>query len=363
MKILIGVGKLGVNNDIPPYVSYLMETKSFAEHKIRIVPYGAQNAKEGVLLKVLLLPIKILRFLLVIVSFRPDIIHLNSSLDSKALFRDRLYIFFMRIFGRRACIEYHGTDIEWFNHQSRSRQKSVLRLMESAKTNFFLSSEEADFFMSQSKKMNSSIVKVPIMELSEKVRFRKEIDSVIKLLYVGRLMKSKGIMDILESLLILKQKDIRFHLVIAGSGLLEGDVLSFISKNELKKDVTFLGWVSNDEVLKQFSETSIFLLPTYHQEGLPIVILMALQYGLPIITTKIRGAADYLIEGENCLWTEPRDPVMLAEKIIDITSDNDKRVQMFYNNISLSEAFLAENVAMEFISKYEEILKDSKTVI
>ena len=49
-----------------------------------------------------------------------------------------------------------------------------------------------------------------------------------------------------------------------------------------------------------------FRLRTYHQEGFPMAVFQAVGAGWPVITTRIRAAADYFVENEHCLWVEKK---------------------------------------------------------
>ena len=183
----------------------------------------------------------------------------------------------------------------------------------------------------------------------------------INLLFVGRLFEKKGIMELLKAVKLVIEKNIQCKLSIAGDGILSDKVIEYIEENKLHDVVNRLGWVTNEEVLNQYKQTSIFVLPTYHQEGLPIVILMSLQFGIPIITTKIRGMADYLKEPDNCFWVEAKNSKMLAEKIIYLIEHSELREQMSKNNKELAKKFTAEKVANEFIKIYSDVLEKGTT--
>jgi glycosyltransferase involved in cell wall biosynthesis len=100
----------------------------------------------------------------------------------------------------------------------------------------------------------------------------------------------------------------------------------------------------------------MLVFPTYHYEGFPMVIFNSVAAGVPIITTRIRAAADYLREPDNCLWVEPKNPAMLAEKIIYLLTHAEVRATMKRNNEKLAQAFTAEVVTREYMGIYEQLL-------
>jgi glycosyltransferase involved in cell wall biosynthesis len=91
-----------------------------------------------------------------------------------------------------------------------------------------------------------------------------------------------------------------------------------------------------------------------------MVIFNAAAAGLPIITTRIRAAADYLQEPLNCLWVEPRNPEMLAENVITLLDNSQLTASMSANNKELVERFSADVVTMEYLRAYEQIVSHGR---
>lgn len=89
-----------------------------------------------------------------------------------------------------------------------------------------------------------------------------------------------------------------------------------------------------------------------------MVIFNSVAAGIPIITTRIRAAADYLRESDNCLWVEPKNPAMLAGKIIYLLSHAEMRAAMTQNNQELARRFTAEVVTQEYVEIYDRIITD-----
>ena len=87
-----------------------------------------------------------------------------------------------------------------------------------------------------------------------------------------------------------------------------------------------------------------------------MVIFNAAAAGLPIITTRIRAAADYLQEPLNCLWVEPRNPEMLAGNVITLLDNSQLTASMSANNKELVERFSAQAVTREYLQAYEQIV-------
>ena len=90
-----------------------------------------------------------------------------------------------------------------------------------------------------------------------------------------------------------------------------------------------------------------------------MAVFQAAAAGLPIIATRIRATADYLREPDNCLWVEPHNPEMLAEKILILLDNPALAERMSRNNRQIVKQFSADRVASEYIDIYSRILADN----
>lgn len=118
------------------------------------------------------------------------------------------------------------------------------------------------------------------------------VDS-IRLLFVGRLLISKGIRHSIEIFKNLKSQNIRVSLTIAGS--LDEDNPDSLSKNELDairnlEGINYLGYLN--DVDEAYLKCNVLLFPSQYREGIPRVIIEALQHGLTIITTDTPGCKE-----------------------------------------------------------------------
>ena len=106
-----------------------------------------------------------------------------------------------------------------------------------------------------------------------------------------------------------------------------------ISNFNLTKNIKYHGPLYNKEKEKVFQSADIFILPTKN-ECFPLVLLEAMSYGLPIITT-FEGAIPEIIEdGVNGLLVEQGNVEQLAEKIEFVSNNTNLRVKMMNSNFS-----------------------------
>ncbi|NQU35354.1 MAG: glycosyltransferase family 4 protein [Bacteroidetes bacterium] len=177
----------------------------------------------------------------------------------------------------------------------------------------------------------------------------------LKLIYVGVIIREKGLGFILESLVELNKLYPSVKLTVVGDG---EDLLYF---RELSKElgvsanVTFLGRVLYNNIPKILNAHNLFLLPTIRDEGFPMVILEALTAGLPIVATDKGGTKNVVKSGINGMLLDPTSNIKndLTEAIKFI-KDGNKLESMSQESIRLSKEFsMAKS-----LDKYEKIIQN-----
>ena len=176
------------------------------------------------------------------------------------------------------------------------------------------------------------------------------------LLFIGRFIEAKGLLDVIEAAALLRDRGQEFLLCCLGDGPSGPAARSLVQRLTLQNHARFFGYVPETQTSGFYANSTLLLFPTYHYEGFPMVIFNAAAAGLPIITTRIRAAADYLSEPDNCRWVEPKHPVQLAETIQRLLGNSRAQETMALNNRKLAESFSAEIVTGEYVECYQRLL-------
>ena len=177
------------------------------------------------------------------------------------------------------------------------------------------------------------------------------------LLFIARFIPAKGLTDVLDACAILRDEGRAFRLLCLGDGAARAAAEAQAARLQLAEQVRFFGYVPEAETAEFYAGSTMLVFPTYHYEGFPMVIFKSVAAGLPIITTRIRAAADYLREPDHCLWVEPRNPQMLAEKITQLLDQTEARAAMRRHNLELARQFTARVVAPEYLEIYNQLAK------
>ena len=92
-------------------------------------------------------------------------------------------------------------------------------------------------------------------------------------------------------------------------------LLTYLADHKLETLVQFEGWVSGEKKHELLSSSDVYILPSYH-EGLPISILEAMNYQLPVIATPVGGTAEAVQEGINGFLVTPGDKDALYDRLL-----------------------------------------------
>ncbi|WP_349996691.1 glycosyltransferase family 4 protein, partial [Phocaeicola dorei] len=135
------------------------------------------------------------------------------------------------------------------------------------------------------------------------------------LLFLSNLLINKGVFVLLDALRILKEKGYFFNCQYVGGETAEINAVQFseeVDKRDLNDRVAYVGRKVGEEKEAFFRQADVFVFPTYYyNECFPLVILEAMEYKLPVISTNEGGIPDIVKDGENGLICEKQNPYSL----------------------------------------------------
>jgi len=154
--------------------------------------------------------------------------------------------------------------------------------------------------------------------LRNKLGYEKE--DVI-LITTSRLVPKNGIGDIIEALTYLPDT-VKF--LILGTGPIERELKFKVLKLGLENRVSFLGFVSHEEMPRYLHSAEIFVRPSL-SEGFGNSFIEAMAAGIPVIAAPVGGIVDFLKDGETGLFCEPKNPKSIAQKVEKLIRDKESR--------------------------------------
>lgn len=177
-------------------------------------------------------------------------------------------------------------------------------------------------------------------------------DDTINVLYFGRLMRSKGIFELFDSIEIMNNKKIKFQFV----GFFDDVQLEEKYKN-LEEGLN-IELIPHQEDMKPFIRNSdVVILPSYH-EGMSNALLEAAAIGRPLLASNIPGCREIIDDGINGFLFKPKDPNAIVEAISKfLLLSVDERIAMGYKSRDkVVNNFNRNIVVNQYLKKIEEII-------
>lgn len=170
-----------------------------------------------------------------------------------------------------------------------------------------------------------------IPEIFDKVPSFERANELPELLFLSNLIPSKGVYVLLDACKILKEKGYKFVCNFVGGESTEITKTVFeqaVEERGLNNFVIYHGPKYGEEKNHFFKNANIFAFPTfYNNECFPLVLLEAMQYKLPIVTSDEGGIPDIVQNGVNGFVCKRKDSVSLANAIEKLFNDKEKMVE------------------------------------
>lgn len=313
-------------------------------------------------------------FINILIKKDINLVHINPSLNFKSYLRDSLFLMIAHFFNKKTLVFFHGWSDEFENKiqkryiyklifsKSFGRCKHIIVLSDyfkeklislgcdPKKTKFWIESTVADTSFLEGFSIEDKLID-----------YRKS--DKIKVLFLSRIVKEKGVFIALEAFESLQKeiKDKQLELIIAGDGSALEEAKEMVKTRNIS-NVTFTGYIKGDKKKKILHDAHIFLFPTYYGEGMPTNILEAMLYGMPIVSRYNAGIADAVNHGDNGLLTDSKDSEEFAEMLMSYLSDGDhydKTVRL--NHKKALENFSSEIVKQRILNIYNNITTEGRT--
>ena len=181
--------------------------------------------------------------------------------------------------------------------------------------------------------------------------YRKKIglgDREKVVIFLGRLNKDKGILDLVGAFNKVTSKINDLHLVLVGPD--EESIEKILSDNNcLHKNIHFTGATLEPE--KWLSIADVFCLPSY-REGFGSSVIEAAAVGLPTIASRIYGLTDAVVEGETGLMHQVGNIDELSEAIHELISNDELRIRLGNNGRDRAEKLFSQDVISNLLLDY-----------
>jgi len=276
--------------------------------------------------------------------YKIDVVHVCTS-GGMAFAKDLVTVIISKIFFKKVVLHIHMGRLPYILQKKRGFEYRTFIIILTIIDRCIVI-DQSSFKALENSKYCSNIILLPnfidldvVDELLVNGNANWKQNNIINLCFVGHIVATKGIYELLKALTKLNDENIILHLV----GPCEEDFKRELSGSYIKSQVVFYGAVNKAKVFEILSSSDAFVFPSY-TEGFPNVILEAMSCGIPILSSNVGAIPEILnIDGCNkcgmCYQSKSVSAVEVAIKDFIINRDlylsygknARKRVEMHYS--------------------------------
>ena len=267
---------------------------------------------------------------------KPQLVYVTPNACGGAFYKDFVVVQMLKRLGCQVVVHYHNKGVatrqkKWLDNVLYKRffkGIKVILLSECLYEDVKKYVKRDDVFVCGNGIPSAAIescVSAPIVVASPE-------DKIPHLLFLSNLLISKGVVVLLDSLKVLKEKGCRFVCDFVGGETVEMDAAMFqaeVVKRGLEGMVVYHGRKYGKDKEAFLNAADIFVFPTfYHNECFPLVLLEAMEHGVACISTTEGGIPGIIDDGKTGFLVPKHDAVALADKIEMFIRDTDLRYKM-----------------------------------
>lgn len=302
------------------------------------------------------------RFVRILLAGQHDVVHINPSLLPKAIARDGIFLLLSKLLGKRVLVFFHGWDAGF----EQTLRKYFGRIFKwtyfKADAVLVLASEFSSRLIAMGYTgpvhINSTAIDDEMLlgtvPESYALKYSREGEG-FRILFLSRIVKKKGVFEAVNAYWDLRSRHPTATLTIAGEGPDLENVKTYVRDRSIP-DVFFAGFVTGRLKADAFREADVYLFPTY-SEGMPLSVLEAMAYGLPVVTRPVGALRDFFEDKKMGFIIESLAPRDIADALEHLLSNRDLCLSVAkYNHDYAKKHFSAKGVAQKLLRHYEEVM-------
>ncbi len=292
-------------------------------------------------------------YIFTLLFWNPSIIHIHSSFGG-SFYRKLPFIVLGSWFHKPIVNHIHGSYYDEFYFNASIRKQRLISKTFNRCSCIVALSENARKELARITKSKIEVIENYGIINEDAVLQRKDKENTFNVLFLGFITKKKGCFDIPDICNIVKDSIPEIRFTLCGVG----DIEELESNINDKSCFEFPGWIGGKEKDAKLREADLFFLPSY-SEGMPMSILDAMGYGLPIVATNVGGITKIVKNGQNGFVYEPGDKKGMADGIVKVLKDDVLRKQFSEGSIKiLNEKYSCQIHYRKISTIYEELCND-----
>ena len=297
-------------------------------------------------------------------GLEPTVVLINPSLDPKSFIRDGMFIRHAKRDGRKVVVFFRGwnedfaaqveSKWQWFFRETYLRADLFVVLASSFRDSLRRWGVSVPVELATTAVASDLVAEFSLQGKQEQLRK----NPVVKVLFLARLLKEKGIIETLEAVATLREQGKPLALTVAGDGRAMPDARQFIARRDPGGEYLMTtGDVRAERKRALLESHDVYCFPTY-SEGMPNSVLEAMAFGMPVVTCATGGLKDFFDHGKMGYFVRRRDSDDVAHALSRLVESRTLREEIgTYNHRYASEQFLAPGAAGRLLSLYRAVVQ------
>lgn len=291
-------------------------------------------------------------------KIQPDLIYYTMTSNGVAFVKDFFIVFFLSIKYGKIVLHFHNKGVKNSNFLLKPLYKYVFKKCHIILLSDRLSCDLSGYDLHKTLNFCPNGMSYPKSVDNNQSHSRKKYD----FLFLSNLIIEKGVVDFVKACKEMKASgNESFKAAIVGKpvDITLDDLKYMIKDHNLLTNIDVLGPLYDDEKVNIFKDSKVFVFPTYyHFECFPLVLIEAMFFKMPLISTNEGAIEDLLIDGYNGLLVSKKDYNNLSSAMRLLLNDANKRNLMAANSYDhYIQNFTQEIFYNNFIKVLEKILK------
>jgi len=357
--LLLGPSREAISG-VVTHVNSLLGSRLAERFRLEHFQVGSEGRDEGPLARAVRLALSPFALGLTVLRSEVEVVHLNTSLNARAWWRDLAYLLVAKACGARVLMQVHGGALGHFAVSFGALGAFLRFALHWPDAVAVLSSIELEAWRRLAPGQNIVVLPngIDCAPYARRERVARTAGEPLRLVYVGRLVGAKGLEETIEGLRLARSRGVQARLVIAGGGPAEARLREQVRDAGLERAVDFAGPTLGEDKARLFAESDVLCLAS-HSEGLPYALLEAMAAGVVPLVTRVGAIPDVVTEGVHGHFVPSRDPGAIADALGDLAHGRDSLARMSAAcRQRVAAAYSIERAVAGLAALYRSLRKD-----
>ncbi len=288
-----------------------------------------------------------------------DVIHVNPSFKVRSFVKEFfVFMLFCTLgYSGKILLFFHGWDPVFLQKLTSNiiGRKFLLFMFKRAGIIVVLSSKYRRSLIDLGVEEDKVVVLTTMYNKADVPNNHEDITARNSILFLSRIVRKKGVFELVEAFEDLRKRHGNLHLIMAGDGP-DMSLLEELVKVKKIENISFPGYIKGAEKRRAFEESSIFILPTFFSEGCPVSLLEAMAAGLVPVVPLSGGIADIVKPDETAIILETVTESSIVSAIDGLIGDPE-RMKLISKNVEIyaKDNFESDKVCDRILDLYKQI--------